>query len=52
MIKVLEACWECVALQVIRVMDQKMRVKIILEENQVAISQVLSQAGFFFLPIL
>jgi hypothetical protein len=29
-------------------MDQKMKVKIILEENQVAISQVLSQADFIF----
>ncbi len=46
--KVLEACWEHVALHLIRVMDQKMKVKIILEENQVAISQVLSQADFFF----
>jgi len=46
--KVLEACLEGVALHGIRVIDQKMKVKIILEENQVAISQVLSQAGFFF----
>ncbi len=44
----LEACWEHVALHLIRVMDQKMKVKIILEENQVAISQVLSQADFIF----
>ncbi len=45
---ILEACWECVALHIIRVMDQTMKVKSILEENQVAISQVLSQAFFIF----
>jgi hypothetical protein len=46
--KVLEACLEGVALHGIRVMDQKMKVKIILEENQVAISQTFVTSRFFF----
>ncbi len=45
--KVLEACSEGVALHGIRVMDQKMKVKIILEENQVAISQTFVTSRFF-----